>query len=217
MSPEFAVGHGTGVHVIHADDDPMLAVEIATAAMPAAEVPFTSAPEPGTDPDLPWLDELVLDMKRLAELDLPDLVAGLTPLAAGYRAWIDRQEGRIADPACHLAGYVQDAADALAAARRAADRIEGGIQLLAEDETGLAAFRFANRAMYLQRIRTMAAEARTKDAHLSLDEALGAVDEPRNHSWRPFQLAFVLLNLPALAEPAHPERADDGTALADLL
>src|SRR5262249_47412194 len=92
-----------------------------------------------------------------------------------------------------------------------------GIQLLAEDETALAGFRFANRAMYLQRIHTMAAEARTRDAHLSLDDALGAVDEPRNHSWRPFQLAFVLLNLPALANPAHPERADGGNALADLL
>jgi hypothetical protein len=216
MSPEFAVGHGTGVHVIQADDDPMLAVEITTAAIPAAEVPFTSAPEPGTDPDLPWL-ELVLDMKRLAELDLPDLVTGLTPLAAGYRVWLDRQEARIADPASHLAGYAQDAADALAAARQAADRIERGIQLLAEDETALAAFRFANWAMYLQRIHTMAAEARTRDAHMSLDDALAAVDEPRNHSWRPFQLAFVLLNLPALADPAHPERADDGTALADLL
>ena len=42
-------------------------------------------------------------------------------------------------------------------------------------------------------------------------------DVPKNRSWRPFQLAFLLLNLPALADPAHPERADGGTALADLL
>ena len=37
-----------------------------------------------------------------------------------------------------------------------------------------------------------------------------------NRSWRPFQLAFVLLNLPALAEPTHPERSGS-EAPVDLL
>ena len=57
-----------------ADGDPMRAVEIATAAVPSYEIPFTGVPEPGTDQDLPWLDDLVLDMRRLAELELPELV-----------------------------------------------------------------------------------------------------------------------------------------------
>jgi hypothetical protein len=215
--PEFAVGHGTGVHVKPADGDPMRAIEVATAAVPSYEIPFTGVPEPGTDDDLPWLDGLQLDMRRLAELELPQLVAALTPLAAGYRAWIDQQEARITDPTSHLAGYAQDAADAVAAARRAADRIEAGIEVLEGDEDALAAFRFANQAMYLQRVHTLAAEARTRDAALSIDEALAQLTDPENHSWRPFQLAFVLLNVPSLADPAHPERADGGTALADLL
>src|SRR5262249_29939754 len=37
-----------------------------------------------------------------------------------------------------------------------------------------------------------------------------------HHSWRPFQLAFLLINLPSLANPKHLERsADDG--MVDLL
>ena len=215
--PEFAVGHGTGVHVTAADDDPMRAVEIAAAAVPSHEIPFTGVPESGTDQDLPWLDDVVLDMRRLAELDLADLVTALTPLAAAYRDWIGQQEARIGDPASRLTGYEHDAADAIAAAWRAADRIEAGIEVLEGDEAALAAFRFANRAMYLQRVHTLAAEARARDSALSLDEALAQVTKPENHSWRPFQLAFVLLNVPSLADPAHPERADGGTALADLL
>ena len=147
----------------------------------------------------------------------PSSFAALTPLAAGYRTWIAQQEARITEPDSHLAGYAQDAADALAAARRAADRIEAGIGVLQDNESALAAFRFANQAMYLQRVHTLAAEIRTRDETLSLDDALARVDEPRNHSWRPFQLAFILLNLPALADPTHRERADGGTALADLL
>ena len=44
--------------------------------------------------------------------------------------------------------------------------------------------------MYLQRVHTLAAEARNRDNALSLDDALTAVDEPKNHSWRPFQLGL---------------------------
>jgi hypothetical protein len=216
-SPEFSVGHGTGVHVTPADGDPMRAVEVATAAVPSYEIPFTGVPEPGTDKDLPWLDDLLLDMHLLAELELPELVAALTPLAAGYRAWISQQEARIPEPENHLAGYAQDAAESLAAARQAADRIEAGIAVLQTNEAALAAFRFANQAMYLQRTHTLAAEGRTRDSALSLDDALIRVDTATNHSWRPFQLAFILLNLPSLADPTHPERSDGASALADLL
>ena len=216
-SPEFAVGHGTGVHVTPAEGDPMRAVEIRTTAMPSFEIPQTGVPGPDTDQDLPELADVVIDMKVLAEMATPELIAGLRPLVAGYRAWIDRQEAAISDPDRHLSAYGPDAAEAVRVARRAADRIERGIELLAADESALASFRFANRAMYLQRVHTMAVEARGRDSALTLEDALARVDTPDNHSWRPFQLAFVLLNLPALADPGHRERADGGTALADLL
>ena len=39
--------------------------------------------------------------------------------------------------------------------------------MLRENEAALAAFRFANQAMYLQRVHTLAAEARTRDDTLS--------------------------------------------------
>ncbi|MGH3423051.1 MAG: DISARM system helicase DrmA, partial [Streptosporangiaceae bacterium] len=190
--PEFAVGHGVGVHAMPADGDPMRAVEITTAAVPSQEIPFTDVPTPGTDADLAALDGVVLDMKTLADLDLPSLVDGLMPLVSGYRDWIDRQQARISDPGSHLAGYAKEAAEAATAAKRAADRIEAGIAALQADDAAFAAFRFANEAMYLQRVHTLAAEARSREAALSLDAAVAAVDEPRNRSWRPFQLAFVL-------------------------
>ncbi len=215
--PEFAVGHGTGVHVTPTDGDPMRAVEIATSAVPSYEIPFTGVPEPGTDDDLPWLADLVLDMRRLAELELPELAAALTPLAAGYRIWIAKQRERVASPDSYLDGYRQDVGDALQAAERAADRIEAGIAVLQADEAALRAFRFANQAMYLQRVHALGAEARTRDSALTLDEALAQAEVPGNHRWRPFQLAFILINLPSLADPTHAERADAGSAIADLL
>src|SRR5260370_2474263 len=36
---------------------------------------------------------------------------------------------------------------------------------------------------------------------------------PENRRWRPFQLAFILLNLPALTDLHHPDRSEDATAV----
>ena len=67
----------------------------------------------------------------------------------------------------------------------AADRIERGIAVLAEDADALDAFRVANRAV-----------ARALRKRLE-------IEAPR---WRAFQLAFILLNLPGLADPRDPNR-----------
>ena len=43
------------------------------------------------------------------------------------------------------------------------------------------------------------------------------VDTPANRSWRPFQLAFILLNLPGVTRLDHPDRSEAPEAVADLL
>ncbi|MBX6166806.1 MAG: helicase, partial [Thermobispora bispora] len=80
------------------------------------------------------------------------------------------------------------------------------------------AFRFANAAMALQRRRTAVAKLRDEQG-LSYEQAMAevAAQGAKAASWRPFQLAFMLLNLPSLTDPAHPERAADHSAIVDLL
>ena len=95
-------------------------------------------------------------------------------------------------------------------------RMRDGIAALAEPDVA-DAFAFANHAMWQQRVHTIAAELRRRDDRLRLTEAVARADQPENRSWRPFQLAFVLLNLPALADPRHPERSGGKAGLVDLL
>ncbi|QMU74134.1 hypothetical protein GXP74_30000 [Streptacidiphilus sp. P02-A3a] len=217
FSPEFAVGHGSGVHATADSTDPMTAVAVQTKAAPEYDIPHTDAPSFDSDPDLPELADLLVDMKVLAECEPDQLRAGLMPLVVGYRAWIGRARARVGQDGQHLDEYVDQAAETLDQAEHAAKRIEAGIELILGDEDALAAFRFANSAMHLQRVHTRVAASRRRDGSQDTDAVFLVEDVPANRSWRPFQLAFLLLNLPALTDPGHRERSTGATAVADLL
>jgi len=76
-----------------------------------------------------------------------------------------------------------------------------------------------NRVMADQRIQTQVAELRAKNPRIGIADARAAVlDEKgaRAHSWRTFQLAFILTQLPLLTDPAASKRSGD-LANAQLL
>jgi hypothetical protein len=100
------------------------------------------------------------------------------------------------------------------ACEAALGRIRDGLALLATDEQAAEAFRFANRAMWLQRLRTVFVERRTQRRGRPPRRSLDIV--PKDRSWRVFQLAFILLNLDSVTSLHHPHRSDPD-AVADLL
>jgi len=225
---ELAVGHGIAVHAVFDPGGPDRGTRLTSAAMPFADVALTEAPAAEDFAAHPVIAEPfaraaeAFDMRRLAEAGRDELPALLTPLADAYAAWIDAQERRRQDPAAGLDGHAAPAEDHIRRARAAVQRMRTGIAVLAEAGDGAndaaEAFRFANHAMWQQRVHTRAAEERRKDPRLKLHVAVEREDRPGHRSWRPFQLAFILLNLPALADPAHPERAgDESERLVDLL
>ena len=212
---EFAVGHGVAVHAQTASGETDRVVEVRTVVIPQYEVPVTETPglHPG---DRAAMREMVengfLDMAHLAEMDRPRLIKALTILADDYRAWIEEQRDRIGTDAF---GFDEHADAALKRCSDIHQRLEKGIGVLdAEgDGTALEAFRFANRVMAKQRIHSIYSLARRRRESVELKD----FDEPGNRSWRPFQLAFILLCLPCLADPAHADRTWPDEALADLL
>jgi hypothetical protein len=124
-----------------------------------------------------------LSMEALGSLaDGAAAATALRPLVTEYRKWIERQAAAVSALAStrHETGE-----ELLRFAGVAATRIERGIEILMQDSDALDAFRVANRAV-----------AR------ALNKRLG-IAAPR---WRAFQIAFVLLNLPGLADPRDPNR-----------
>lgn len=207
---EFAVGHGIGVHAEVASDQPTRAVCLSTSVVPDYEVPATKPP---TDEEIPALKGLVLDMKRLSESSDSELQTMLQPLTTAYATWIDQQEAKISDPSQGLAAYQEAAQGAVSNCRGVLERIKAGLATLSSNHQAAKAFRFMNQAMGQQRIHTLYSERRRRGETLTLE----AVDIPKGRSWYPFQLAFILLNLPSTTDLNHPDRSDPKDAVVDLL
>ena len=128
-------------------------------------------------------------MDRLCELThAADAQAKLGAFVAQYREWIDQQRHTIpASPGRRR----ETAKELLSRASVAANRIEQGIALLADPQV-LEAFRIANRAM--------ASAARQR-----LGVMQGKEPGTLQPLWRPFQLAFLLMNLSGIVDPHHAD------------
>lgn len=133
---------------------------------------------------------LILGMEALAEFASADaLMAELGKLPVAYADWIARQKpGDHAEPR-----RAEVAADLMQQCGRVPDRIRTGIELLKQPLV-LEAFRLASRAM--------ARAARQRKAQID-GISPNAVEPP---AWRPFQLAFLLLNLDGIANPNSLDR-----------
>lgn len=207
---EFAVGHGVAVDAQTSGSELGAAVRLMTRVAPSYEVPMTTPP--GVE-DNPTLAGVILDMQRLAEMPDAELLASLRVLTSSYGLWIDANQARVDEGADGLDEFEATAQQSLEDCREARTRIDTGVDLLATDPKAMKAFRFANRAMWQQRIHSLLSERRRAGGAATLED----LDQPANRSWRPFQLAFVLLNLPGVTRLDHADRGEVASALADLL
>jgi hypothetical protein len=176
------------------------ATKVMTTWLPTADVPQTVAGAAG---------ETVTAMRVLADIDAGDVRQALEPMVAGYVTWLDEDQEQAASA---LPDHLKTtASEAIGDARVAASRLEAGLALLESDPDTLMAFRFMNRAMRDQRIRSQVAAKRAAKAGVTVEQALAEVEAEGDKaaSWRPFQLAFILMQLPALVDPTDPYRSGD--------
>jgi hypothetical protein len=175
---EFAVGHGVATCALA--DGPRCC-EVRTTWLPQAQVERVEAT---TVPGVTLGMEALGEVKSAAEAG--QLLAGL---GSAYAQWIERyrQQAHSEPRRVELARELLDGCE------RARQRIGDGILALADPQV-LAAFRLANRAM--------ARAARQRNAQIQKKQPKD-VAPPR---WRPFQLAFLLMNLRGIAEPTCVDR-----------
>jgi len=201
---EFAMGRTCSVDW-QEDKAARRAVKVWTTWLPTHETPQVTAEE----------IDAMLDMRALATASPEKLLAGLSPIVDQYVAWLDGEEARARELPAHLRG---EGLEAVAEARKVQRQLADGLTHLLADAEALRCFRFMNEVMADQRVQTQVARYRALHPGESIDEARSAVlaVERYPHSWFTFQLAFILMQLPLLTDPAAEKRAG-GLAAAQLL
>jgi Helicase conserved C-terminal domain len=202
---EFAVGRTCSVDWKVADGK-RRASAVWTTWLPVCETPQVMADE----------IDAMLDMTALATATPAELRDGLSPIVERYAAWLDGEGRRAQELPEHLRA---EGLDAVAEARKVAEQLATGLEHLLNDAEALRCFRFMNQVMAGQRVQSQVARRRAANPAESIDEARGKVlaQGPKEaHSWFTFQLAFVLMQLPLLTDPAAAKRSGD-LATAQLL
>jgi len=189
---EFAMGHGCAVDWNDVQGD--RAGILRTTTIPAYELPATI---PNSMAEL--------EMLTLGRASSPDeVVSLLRPVLEAYEKWIGERRAEI--PTL-ISQELRDTASVhINLCNQALERMRTGLELLKQDRQVFEAFRFANQAMLLQRSHSEWVQRyrRTGKRQTATPDWIG--------TWRPFQIAFILLNLPGIARP----ESDDRT-LVDLL
>lgn len=183
------------------------ASEVRTTWLPVSETAQTRARS---------VEGALLSMDALASASPDELRVGLAPLVDGYGSWLDGQAAEIAALPRHLQATAEAA---LWEARDVHGRLRSGLEHVAGDVEALRCFRFMNRVMRDQRLASQVAAERAGDAGLSIAEARAKVAARGTSAatWRPFQLAFILMQLEALTDPTAPIRSTDHLSKVELL
>jgi hypothetical protein len=183
------------------------ATSVWTTWLPVAETPQTQARS---------VENALLSMDGLAEASSEALRTGLEPLISGYGRWIDEQRATAEQLPEHLRSTAELV---LWEAGQTQKRLQAGLDHLLADPEALRCFRFMNQVMRDQRIASQIAAERASDPALTLEQARDRVASLGEGaaSWRPFQLAFILMQLGALTDPAAPLRSDEHQARVELL
>ena len=198
----FAVGHGCAANWDGGTADAVF--RIRTESLPAYEI------RPIVPTQIEGLDLSMLALARPG----PESVALCRRLADGYQGWIiEREQETERLPQEH-----RDAARRhLGSCREALERMRGGIAVLETDDLAARAFALMNRAMLEQQVHYELASNPQKQRKwdrkgdsLVLKQAYSKPDianlPPGRGRWRPFQLAFILMNLRSMSQRESGER-----------
>ena len=193
--PVFAVGHGCAADW-RVDGETV--VEVRTETLPV----FTQ------HPILPRerLEGVNLSMLGLSCAEDAAILASCHELAGRYFKWIIEQRNA-ADVAGLSSELQSTASEHLARCEESLRRMQRGINVLASDRKAMTAFRWMNRAMLQQRSHyglSASKEKRRAWVQAPYGHAPERVfvdpEYPESVAWRPFQLAFILMNLLCIAD-----------------
>lgn len=207
----FAIGHGCAVNW-NDDKNPTV---LKTTFLPEVDIKNYSN---AFKEDFPENLKDITELKNLSiwtDLDKPTIIQKLKLFAQEYKGWITKQEKTNAED-----NYKKSLNTILEKQNKTYERLIKNIDFLNENEIAFKSFLLSNTAMYIQMLIS------NKDLFGKRGIELSEIDKSfnyndlyffKNHSfkpnYRPFQLAFFLLNI----ESTINEDSNDRNNVVDLL
>ena len=196
----YAVGHGCAADW-QGDEDRVYMIQ--SNIIPSYEI------KPIIPTRFPDLDLKMYDLSTLGDEVAIDPV--LKSLCDKYEEWIEQQQATVNNPEFPQE-FQNVALRHLSNCRECLRRMRSGLDLLKTDSAVMHAFRLANHAMLLQQLhydltlRTWTIPDRGSPEIKPVKWPDPANPPSNLGSWRPFQIAFILMNLRSIAIPEDSER-----------
>lgn len=161
---------------------------------------------PGVSGALEGFDKYFFSMRSLAMVKRKDeIIEKLNVLANAYENWIESKLVSDAKMSDHdFKARIGNAV--VEKCQKALSRIREGISLLIEDEIAFDAFCFMNRVMIMQRNIANFSKVHGAGIECSFKDYVDPRNPDNDFGWRPFQIAFILMNLNAVVNPNHDDR-----------
>lgn len=130
------------------------------------------------------------------------ILESLRSLCDDYESWIADVEQQSAG----LDLAMQDAAMGhLEKCRNCVKRMAEGVRVLSENDSAFSSFRVMNKSMLIQQHHSSLPARGIDTSYPVIPEGYVETKEPKR-AWRPFQLAFVLMNLAGMTNENHDDR-----------
>jgi hypothetical protein len=134
-----------------------------------------------------------------------ETIGKLNTLADSYEEWIDNTLAR--STKMENPDFRRNIGDSvIERCRTALSRIRNGIHLIENDEKAFEAFCFMNAVIFMQ--NSIKNYAKKHGAHIScrFGDFTNLKNRDNEFAWRPFQIAFILMNINGIVHPETPER-----------
>lgn len=190
----YATGHGTSASW-KVGPGAGFAGEVMTDHLPSYIIPQIDFGLHASEESFPNLS-----MRHIADDKKPEVIRDLKLLLSLYEKWISGLEKDSESLPQHLK---QPAGIHIKLCHEAASRISKGIDLLDTDDRVFSCFRLANKAMLMQRVHSKLQEVKHYPDERYKPEYQYGTDD---HVWRPFQIAFLLLNIAGTSDTSSPDR-----------
>lgn len=192
-------GRGRGCAAMWDSVDEKTASRVYTSFIPEYEIP-------GVEASISGFEKLHFLMSFMAKpANKFETIKRLEKLRDAYATWIE--DTLVKNPLMKDSNFKSNVGDnVISHCKASLFRISKGIEILQDNTTAFDAFCFMNSVMSLQRGINNYSKKHGKGIVCNFAEFVDPRREENQFCWRPFQIAFILMNIKGFVEPECDER-----------